>query len=151
MDKNTVLKTMFVVLGVSVSMPGCGWQGTHSTASQAKPVMAQNEVVVASTPITQATAPAESSGQAAELKQEGTALISAPVDITLKNKAVQLALRNANFYSGEIDGKIGPKTKEAIKKFQLSKDLTADGVVGSRTWMELKAYLPEEQSSRGKP
>lgn len=56
-------------------------------------------------------------------------------------KQIQTALKNAGFYDGEIDGVIGPKTKEAIQKFQERNDLSVDGVVGSRTWEKLKEYL----------
>lgn len=50
---------------------------------------------------------------------------------------IQQALKNAGFYKGDIDGKIGLKTKSAIKAFQKSKGLIADGVVGQKTWNEL--------------
>lgn len=52
-------------------------------------------------------------------------------------KRIQQALKNAGFYKGEIDGKIGPKTKVAIRAFQKSKGLVVDGVVGQKTWDEL--------------
>lgn len=56
-------------------------------------------------------------------------------------KQIQTALKNAGFYEGEIDGVIGPITKEAIRKFQEKNGLNPDGVVGSRTWEKLKEYL----------
>jgi murein L,D-transpeptidase YcbB/YkuD len=54
---------------------------------------------------------------------------------------VQKALKNAGCYKGSIDGKIGQQTKKAIETFQRQHNLTADGVVGRRTWEELKVYL----------
>ena len=54
---------------------------------------------------------------------------------------VQTALKNAGFYKGTVDGKIGQQTKKAIESFQRKHNLTADGVIGRRTWEELKAYL----------
>lgn len=36
-----------------------------------------------------------------------------------------------------IDGKFGKKTENAVKKFQKSKGLVADGIVGPLTWTEL--------------
>ena len=54
---------------------------------------------------------------------------------------VQKALKNAGFYKGSIDGKIGQQTKKSIESFQRQHNLTADGVIGRRTWEELKVYL----------
>jgi len=54
---------------------------------------------------------------------------------------IQAALKNAGFYKGSIDGKMGPKTKEAIKTFQRANGLKADGIVGKRTLAELKQYV----------
>lgn len=54
---------------------------------------------------------------------------------------VQKALKNAGFYKGSVDGKIGQQTKKAIESFQRQHNLTADGVIGRRTWEELKVYL----------
>lgn len=56
-------------------------------------------------------------------------------------KQIQITLKKAGFYQGEIDAKIGPKTKKAIIDFQRSKRLKPDGVVGLKTWEELKRYL----------
>lgn len=58
-------------------------------------------------------------------------------------KQIQSALKKANFYKGEIDGKIGPQTKRAIKTFQKSKGFNPDGVVGPKTWEELNKFLKE--------
>jgi peptidoglycan hydrolase-like protein with peptidoglycan-binding domain len=59
-------------------------------------------------------------------------------------KEIQAALKGAGFYSGELDGVIGPATKEAIRKFQEANQLTPDGVVGSKTWAILEKYLEEK-------
>ncbi|MBU0650829.1 peptidoglycan-binding protein [bacterium] len=64
----------------------------------------------------------------------------APV-VRLSAKQIQRALKKSGFYQGSIDGKIGPKTKKAIIKFQKSKGLKADGVVGKKTTAELKKHL----------
>ena len=56
-------------------------------------------------------------------------------------KDIQAALKNAGFYTGKVDGKIGKKTKEAIKEFQKVNGLKADGKVGPKTWDKLKTYL----------
>jgi peptidoglycan hydrolase-like protein with peptidoglycan-binding domain len=54
---------------------------------------------------------------------------------------IQTALKNAGYYSGNIDGKVGPKTKAAIEEFQKSSGLTADGKVGPKTWAALEKHL----------
>lgn len=54
---------------------------------------------------------------------------------------IQTALKNANYYFGSIDGKIGPKTKKAIETFQKDNGLTVDGKVGPKTWQVLGKYL----------
>lgn len=54
---------------------------------------------------------------------------------------IQEALKNANFYTGKVDGVLGPKTKAAIKEFQSNSGLTPDGKVGPKTWQKLSTYL----------
>jgi murein L,D-transpeptidase YcbB/YkuD len=54
---------------------------------------------------------------------------------------IQRALKAAGVYTGRVDGKIGSGTKEAIREFQKSHGLKADGVLGKKTWEELKVYL----------
>ena len=54
---------------------------------------------------------------------------------------VQLALKNAGYYNGPVDGKLGEKTKRAIAEFQKAHNLNADGVIGKKTWNTLKTYL----------
>jgi len=59
----------------------------------------------------------------------------APQEISIKQ--VQMALKKAGFYKGDIDGKQGPRTKEAIRSFQKARGLKVDGVVGKATWQAL--------------
>lgn len=56
-------------------------------------------------------------------------------------KDIQTALKNAGYYNGAVDGKIGSKTKNAIEEFQSANDLKTDGKVGKKTWNKLKDYL----------
>jgi len=63
------------------------------------------------------------------------------VSENLDEKMIQQALKNLGLYSGEVDGSIGPKTKEAIKEFQSKNSLAADGKVGPKTWAALKNAL----------
>jgi murein L,D-transpeptidase YcbB/YkuD len=57
------------------------------------------------------------------------------------SKQIQIALKNAGFYEGPIDGKIGKNSKKAIRAFQEANGLAADGIVGNKTWSKLKTYL----------
>ena len=63
---------------------------------------------------------------------------------------IQTALKNAGFYSGNIDGKIGPKSKKAIEDFQSANNLKADGKVGLKTWEALGKYLAAPPASPAK-
>ena len=51
---------------------------------------------------------------------------------------VQTALLKAGFDPGPLDGRLGKKTRTAIKEFQKKNGLATDGVVGERTWAALK-------------
>jgi peptidoglycan hydrolase-like protein with peptidoglycan-binding domain len=54
---------------------------------------------------------------------------------------IQTALKNAGFYAGEIDGKMGPLSRKAIEAFQKANGLQVDGKVGLKTWAVLSKYL----------
>ena len=64
------------------------------------------------------------------------------------NIEIQTALKNAGFYSGSVDGKIGPKSKKAIEDFQSANGLKADGKVGPKTWEALSRHLIAATQSR---
>lgn len=57
---------------------------------------------------------------------------------------IQTALKNANFYNGPIDGKIGPLTRKAIEEFQSANGLQVDGKVGTKTWAVLSKHLKRD-------
>jgi murein L,D-transpeptidase YcbB/YkuD len=73
--------------------------------------------------------------------QESFSTVSEEENTVERSKRIQTALKNANLYTGEIDGKIGPMSKKAITDFQRSKGLVADGKVGPKTWSELEKFL----------
>lgn len=58
-----------------------------------------------------------------------------------ETRKIQKALKKAGYNPGSLDGQFGPKTVYAVTKFQQSKGLTADGIVGKRTYAKLKPYL----------
>lgn len=75
-----------------------------------------------------------SSSRAASSGAENRGIIRVPVS----PQEVQAALQSAGYYSGNIDGKIGGQTIEAIKQFQKDNNLKVDGIVGAGTWSQLK-------------
>lgn len=54
---------------------------------------------------------------------------------------LQLALIRSGFLSGEPDGIFGPKTEDAVKRFQLAFNLSPDGIAGEKTFSELEKYI----------
>lgn len=56
-------------------------------------------------------------------------------------KQIQIALKNAGYNPGAIDGKMGRRTRDAIKAFQRDRNLSVDGRVGKATWKLLRKYL----------
>jgi peptidoglycan hydrolase-like protein with peptidoglycan-binding domain len=58
-----------------------------------------------------------------------------------KTRQIQFALKKTGFYKGAVDGKIGPQTRRAIREFQKSKGLKPDGIIGQKTWEELRKFL----------
>lgn len=84
--------------------------------------------------------------------QELEAQVSRTKDLEIINKEeidiakvspeqIQTALKNAGFYADAVDGKIGKKTKDAVKEFQKANGLKVDGKVGKQTWSKLQKYL----------
>ncbi len=49
-------------------------------------------------------------------------------------KDLQQALVRAGLDPGPVDGRMGKRTKAAIKEFQRSHHLRVDGIVGEKTW-----------------
>lgn len=70
--------------------------------------------------------------------------VATKVEGMSRNKDIQMALKAAGYYTGSIDGKIGPKTKKAIEEFQKAKGLKVDGKVGPKTWAELEKFLTQQ-------
>ncbi|MDD5634005.1 MAG: peptidoglycan-binding domain-containing protein [Candidatus Omnitrophica bacterium] len=70
---------------------------------------------------------------------ESTSTYSDKVKMTAED--IQIALKNAGYYNGAIDGKLGNRSRQAIKKFQADNNITADGIAGAQTKKLLKAYL----------
>ena len=53
---------------------------------------------------------------------------------------VQYRLNVLGLYTEALDGVYGPKTAEAVRKFQIRYGLASDGIVGPSTWRALRKY-----------
>jgi len=154
MGRSLVLVFVVALMVVPLAVTGCkgkvdkeAGMAKSETTEAVTPV---EDVVVTQSPVTepyatqavnQETIPPTS----AVPTEADTTALGAGQDRLAKNKDVQTALKAANFYVGNVDGKIGPKTKRAIVEFQKAKGLKADGKVGPKTWMELEKYLTAQQ------
>lgn len=59
----------------------------------------------------------------------------------MTNKEVQIALKNAGYYAGSIDGILGSRSRDAIRKFQQDNGLKDDSVAGPKTQEKLRKYV----------
>ncbi len=82
-----------------------------------------------------------SSGSSSPSKAKNHIRVPVPV------RTVQAALKEAGFYNGAIDGKVGNQTIAAITAFQRSVGLKADGICGRQTWQQLQGYAPAGMST----
>lgn len=47
-------------------------------------------------------------------------------------------LNTLGYTTGGLDGIFGPKTKEAVRRYQQSRGLSVDGIIGCNTWRSLQ-------------
>lgn len=125
--------TYWAVMGMTaLVLAGCGKQQEAAQSPlESIPTVADSS----------ATAMDQMAAQAAPLAESIPATageMGGPIEI-------QTALANAGYYSGPIDGKVGPMTQQAIQEFQRASGLNADGKVGPKTWAALKPYLSSQQ------
>ena len=127
---------------IMVAALGCGKKETPPEAEMPMPMSVSvegattNMVTKAGTPVRAGSVPAEISST-----EEAS---PATVYIPPAPEEIQQALKNAGFYTGSVDGKIGPATKKAITEFQQQNGLTADGKIGKKTWEKLREYLNQQ-------
>ncbi len=135
------LKILFSLLAV-LSLAGCATTKKDSVTAQVQQL--RSEISDLETQLKQRDGEIE--GLEKELDRAQSAK-SAPAKTfagdagKVSSKQIQNALKNAGFYEGRIDGKIGKNTKQAVRAFQEANGLAADGVVGNKTWAKLSAYL----------
>jgi peptidoglycan hydrolase-like protein with peptidoglycan-binding domain len=51
----------------------------------------------------------------------------------------QTVLRDGGYYKAAIDGDFGGKTEAAVRAFQSTENLVADGMIGNLTWKALSS------------
>jgi len=84
--------------------------------------------------------PTAKNGQEANLSAQNTGEAKQHIDV----KMIQTALKNAGYFQNVVDGKMGRKTRQAIREFQKANNLHADGKVGKNTWIVLKEHLDKK-------
>ncbi len=138
------------VVGMLVFFSGCA---SSNTQRQINSLQAQVGVITDElVRLDQSVQDVRSSLQLQESRQQGAssgtvsksasgAIYRTPSGFELPAADIQEALRNAGYYRGAIDGKVGSATREAVKAFQRDNGLNTDGVVGRKTWERLKVYL----------
>lgn len=147
-----VMKTV-IVLGSLALVSGCAGQQHAQTLKQL-----ESDIGLLDQRVTQLERASLTGASSASWSNEATTASAAPAvtpAITVQpqasspsapslkptKKEIQQALKNAGFYQGPVDGKIGPQTREAVRQFQQVNGLKVDGVVGKQTWTKLSAYL----------
>lgn len=68
---------------------------------------------------------------------------------TSENKTIQSRLKKWGYYTGAVDGILGPKSIAAIKKFQKNNGLAVDGIVGPKTAAAIGITLSSSSSTKG--
>lgn len=101
-------------------------------ANATNAVSAQNVVAVT---------PAETTAAVMQPEEVTPSTVEGGAYMAPTAEQIQTALKNAGYYTGSIDGKIGPKSKKAIEAFQNDNGLTVDGKVGRKTWEKLQVHL----------
>ena len=140
-------RTMLVALaGMSVVISGCAGQHYSQELSRMKSDMGLLDQRVAQLERTGVQTPSGSVWPSDAAIQPLTSAAPSTTSalssgVKPSKKQIQQALKNAGFYEGPIDGKIGQKSREAIRQFQQVNGLKADGVAGALTWAKLSPYL----------
>jgi len=147
MNKKLFVILLTAVVALPIALFGCKGK-TQSTPEEMRPESAGTQGSQEEMQLTQATEPAQVVATetipptaAPQMAEKPAAQV--PSEKSDRDKDIQKALKSAGFYTGTVDGKIGPKTKRAVEEFQKSKGLKADGKVGSKTWAELEKYLKQ--------
>jgi murein L,D-transpeptidase YcbB/YkuD len=152
-EENNMRKYPIVILAIvfSLYMFGCGKKQQALEEMQQPMSMEMLSTMNTSAPVApEAKAPEAQPRVTSQSPVVAAGLEPLPPVASAKPTATQIqtALKNADFYAGEIDGKIGPMSKKAITEFQKANGLEADGKVGPKTWAMLSTYLKPPAESQ---
>jgi peptidoglycan hydrolase-like protein with peptidoglycan-binding domain len=141
--KRRVLVLFLLVIFV-ITLSGCATMGGQSQVEMQR---LRNQVVALETQIQDKDAEIDSLRKAlSQTTEEKYALIKRTrlkAEVTTKPtiRQIQIALKNAGYDPGLIDGRMGKATRTAIKNFQKANNLSVDGKVGKQTWSVLMQHL----------
>lgn len=130
-----MINISWLLIPAALVMAGCATCGTKVADLETRMQALESKSDISAG---QKEAPAETFA-AAETTQ-----VAVPDSPTKKD--IQASLKSAGFYTGEVDGKTGPKTKKAIEEFQSANGLVPDGKCGPNTWNKLKKYYVAEKA-----
>jgi len=82
--------------------------------------------------------------QAERLEASGKKKFTGEAKSRPNARQIQIALKNAGYNPGSIDGKLGRQTRDAIRAFQRANNLIVDGKAGRKTWGLLREYLDKK-------
>ena len=141
------------VLAAAICIAGCS-KKTESLEDMQQPMSPEDlnrlstQNGTAASAVT-GTTPTAMTPVASTVEPSATPLETLPPSGPYKPTAleIQTALKNAGFYAGTVDGKVGPKTKAAVEAFQKANGLTVDGKVGPKTWQSLSQHVNQATSA----
>jgi len=139
-----------VLLIFAVSLSGCATarkrkdleiQGLRNQISVLETQIQSKDEEISSLKDALAKAAQEKARARVGTKRIGKKRVVGEIKSRPKAKQIQIALKNAGYEPGPIDGRMGKQTRDAIKAFQTAHNLPADGKVGKQTWSLLSDYL----------
>lgn len=135
------IKKIVFFIGVALFLAGCATGGTNlemeNQGLRTQVTTLENQIKEKDSEIE--SLELELSKFNVQPASDKTRTISTKSEFSVTN--IQIALKNAGFDPGSIDGKIGKKTRTAIRGFQKAQGLNPDGIVGNRTWEKLREFL----------